>query len=75
MHKPLTLPKSAYADLGDINTAKLEETRTGAMLTIVGGDASESYIARFLFTGTALRKRLIFSGEDSAHPLQTTFYR
>lgn len=68
------IPRSAYADLGDITTAEFTASDTQVTLIIRGGDASESYVAKLLFGKDGLTERLLFSGEDEQHPLQVTHY-
>ena len=68
------IPRSAYADLGDITTAELLRVITNVTLTIRGGDASESYVAELLLGKDGLAERRLYSGEDEQHPLQVTHY-
>lgn len=68
------IPRSAYADLGDITTAEFATSDNQVTLTIRGGDASESYIAKLLFGKDGLSERRLYSGEDDQHPLQVTHY-
>jgi hypothetical protein len=68
------VPRSAYADLGDISTAELTMIDGKMMLTIKGGDASESYVARLLFGKEGLSERRLYSGEDVEHPLEICHY-
>lgn len=68
------IPRSAYADLGDITSAELAGSDNRVTLTIRGGDASESYVAKLLFGKDGLAERRLYSGEDEQHPLQVTHY-
>jgi hypothetical protein len=68
------IPRSAYADLGDITTAEFAMNDNRVTLTIRGGDASESYVAKLLFGKDGLTERRLYSGEDEQHPLQVTHY-
>jgi len=68
------IPSSAYADLGDITTAEFAASDNQVTLTIRGGDASESYVAKLLFGKDRLAERRFYSGEDEEHPLQMTHY-
>jgi hypothetical protein len=69
------LPRSVFADLGDVTSAEFSRSQNGRyVLTVWGGDASESYILRILFD-EKLRQRILYSGEDQSHPLQVTDYR
>lgn len=68
------IPRSAYSDLGDISTAEWSTSDGRKMLTIHGGDASESYIAKLLFGKGRLSERRLYSGEDAEHPLEVSHY-
>ena len=67
------IPRSAYSD-GDISTAEWSLSDGRVMLTIRGGDASESYIAKLLFGKEGLAERRLYSGEDAEHPLEVSHY-
>jgi hypothetical protein len=68
------IPRSAYADLGDITSAEFATSDNQVMLTIRGGDGSESYVAKLLFGKNGVAERRLYSGEDEQHPLQVTHY-
>ena len=68
------IPRSAYADLGDILTAQLSADAKSVTLTITGGDASESYVAMLIFNQERLVQRKLYSGEDPDHPLEISQY-
>jgi hypothetical protein len=72
--KKIFVPRSCYADLGDINSAAIDFANGNVLLIVSGGDASESYIAKFIFHDLALQQRELYSGEDSNHPLEITHY-
>jgi hypothetical protein len=67
------LPRSVYADLGDIQSAEFSSKNGLFVLTLMGGDASESYTARIVFD-KRLRERRLYSGEDRIHALEVTRY-
>lgn len=67
------VPRSVYADLGDIQSAELSNKNGLFVLTLTGGDASESYIVRIVFD-KRLQERRLFSGEDRLHALEVTRY-
>ena len=67
------VPRSAYADLGDIQSAEFSNKAGRFILTIKGGDASESYIAQIVFS-KRLQERRLYSAEDPIHPLEVTHY-
>ncbi|MGC2637451.1 MAG: hypothetical protein WA294_09755 [Acidobacteriaceae bacterium] len=68
------VPKAAYADLGDIATAELTTKHGHMVLTIQGGDASESYIAQLTFNRQRVYERRLSSGEDAGHPLEISHF-
>jgi hypothetical protein len=68
------IPRSAYADLGDIETAKLNVSNGRMTLTITGGDASEAYVAKLFFDRQRVLERRLYSGEDDTHPLEVSHY-
>lgn len=69
------VPTNAYADLGDINTARWSASKSGSTtLTITGGDASESYVAILYFKNKTLSERRLYSGEDMSHALEVSHY-
>lgn len=68
------VPRSAYADLGDISNAELTTSNRLFVLTIRGGDASEAYIAKIEFNRERVLRRLLYSAEDPAHPLEVSQY-
>jgi hypothetical protein len=70
----LFVPRSAFADLSDVNNAKLTTEHGKFVLLLVGGDASESYIARIVFNRKRVTYRSLTSGEFPEHPLQETIY-
>jgi hypothetical protein len=68
------VPRSAYADLGDIQSAEFSFTADKLSLIIKGGDASESYVAHLIFDHSRALERQLYSGEDISHALETTYY-
>jgi len=72
--KEVFIPRSAYADLGDISTAELTMRNGLMMLTITGGDASESYVAELRFRHDRLLERRLYSGENTKRPLEVSRY-
>jgi hypothetical protein len=72
----ILVPGAAYADLGDISTAEFSTKEGFFVLTITGGDASESYLARLVFNKNRLLERRLYSGEDPDHVLEVShFYK
>jgi hypothetical protein len=68
------VPRSAWADLGDISYADLISSHGSFVIVIRGGDASESYVVRLSFNRRGVLVRRIFSGEDPRHLLEITRY-
>lgn len=68
------MPRAAYADLGDISSAELTTNKGQMILTIQGGDASESYIAKLTFNRQRVLERRLYSGEDADHPLEISHF-
>ena len=66
------VPRGAYADLGDIFSAELTMSNGLFVLTLRGGDASEAYIAKLEFNKDRVIRRLLYSAEDTAHPLEVS---
>ena len=73
--KSVFIPRSVFADLSDVNDAKLIMQKGAYVLLLTGGDASESYIVKIGFNSQRVTYRSVTSGEFPQHPLQETFYR
>lgn len=71
---PVFVPRSVFADLADVNNAELAMEKGRYVLTLIGGDASESYIVKIVFNRTRITYRSLTSGEFPEHPLQETIY-
>jgi hypothetical protein len=72
--KPLFVPRSAFCCLADLNTAEIIAIEKGAILTLNGGDASESYIAKIEFNATDVKRRILSSATEPSQPLEETIY-
>jgi len=71
----LFVPRSVFSDLADLNTASIAlGDNDDVVLTLHGGDASESYIVKIDFDATRVKRRTLSSGMDPDHPLQETVY-
>jgi hypothetical protein len=69
------IPRSAFADLGDVNTAALSIHGNVMVLTVQGGDSSEAYIAKLEFRNERVFKRSLYAAEDPSHPVEVSqFY-
>lgn len=72
--RDIFVPVSAYADLGDVLSAEFSTKGGLFVLTVRGGDASESYIVRLSFNKERLLERRVYSGEDPYNVLEVTRY-
>jgi hypothetical protein len=72
--KPLFVPRSAFCDLADLNDAQIELSKKGSILTLGGGDASETYVAKIEFDATSVKRRTLSSSLEQNRPLQETIY-
>ncbi len=74
---PLFIPRSVFCDLADLNKAvikKGKKGKKGAILTLYGGDASESYIVKIEFDASDVKRRILSSAMSPDQPLQETTY-
>lgn len=70
----LFVPRSVYADLADVSTANLRQKKNGQfVLTLNGGDASESYTVDVTFDENSVRQRTLTSNE-ARQVMQKTIY-
>jgi hypothetical protein len=72
--KSIFVPCSVFCDLADLNTAQIQSGQKESILTLKGGDASESYIVRIVFDAGRVKRRVIASGMLPDQPLQETTY-
>ena len=68
------VPRSAFGDLGDVFRTEIAAREGGAVLTLYGGDASESYIARIAFDATRVTRRTLSPATEPDQPTQETAY-
>jgi hypothetical protein len=75
--KPIFIPISAFADLGNPRTVRIEpcNEKHCFVVTIVGGDAATSYSARLEFKNNLLNKRLVRHGEFPKESWEETIYK
>lgn len=73
--KPVFVWRSVFCDLADLNDAEISIAGTTAKLTLTGGDASESYIAKIYFDKENVTRRTVAGGEDPDSIIQDTRYR
>jgi hypothetical protein len=72
--KPIYVPYSAFADLGDMGSLTLQRLEGKYVLTIGGGDAAGSYLAKLTFDSTRVIARVVAPGEDRTQPSERTTY-
>jgi len=71
----LFIPRSVFSDLGDVVNAEISVSEGGAVLTLYGGDASESYVAKIAFDGTrVIRRTRSRPTEPDEVTQETTYY-
>lgn len=70
----LFIPHSVGCNLADLNRVGVEASGEGAVLTLYGGDASESYIMKIEFDGSGVRRKILSSAMSSDQPLEDTTY-
>jgi hypothetical protein len=71
----LFVPRAAFRNLADLNVIDVTVRQKKAVLTISGGDASESYSARIRFNRERITGMSVFDGESGKKLQETTFYR
>jgi hypothetical protein len=70
----IIVPGSVFADLSDLNIAKIIKITNGWNLILNGGDASESYIVTIEFDKVRVKRRTLASATEPNQPLQETKY-
>jgi len=70
------IPMSAYSDLTSLRCAyvKVIEDEEVILLSLIGGDAAESYLAEIEIVGIAARRRRVVGGEFPDRAWQITIY-
>jgi len=68
------VPRSAFADLADLNAAEVGLRTNGWVLALFGGDASEAYVARIYFNAKEVKRRVLVSALSPNIPLEETTY-
>jgi hypothetical protein len=69
--KTIIVPRSAFCDLADLNTAEVQMKGYHLVLMLTGGDASEFYNVEIAFDSEGVTRRVMSSDDE---PLQETFY-
>lgn len=73
--KTIIVPRSVFCDLADLNTAEIKIGQKESILTLIGGDASESYIVKIVFDAEQVKRRVTASGMLPDQPSQETTYQ
>jgi hypothetical protein len=73
--KPLFVPRSVYCDLADLGSASLKASGRGWSLTLVGGDASESYQLVVDFSSQSINHRTLTALEAGEKTQETNYYQ
>lgn len=68
------VPKSSFADLSDLSSARLFAKNGSMILVLDGGDASESYTVKLFFNGEHVYRRLFYPSGDANEPTEDTKY-
>lgn len=68
------VPKSSFADLSDLSSAKLFVKNGSMVLVLDGGDASESYTVKLFFNSEHVYRRLLYPAGDTVEPTEDTKY-
>lgn len=73
--KAIVVPRSVFCDLSDLNAAEVQINRGDAVVTLTGGDASESYMVKIEFdTEHVKRKSEYWSEYSKDEPSEETTY-
>jgi len=72
--KPVGVPRTAFCSLADINDAGLRIGKNGTVLTLNGGDASESYFVKIRFNRERVTGLSLLDGESGKKVEETTYY-
>jgi len=71
--KKLFVPRSIFADRTDVGTMNLSSAAGINVLTLVGGDASESYTVKVFFDTRRIKKRELYANEANSLVETTTY--
>jgi hypothetical protein len=73
--KRISVPRSVFCDLADLNTGEINIEPKKGILTLTGGDASASYIVKIEFDQKRVKRTVTSSGMLPDEPSQETIYR
>lgn len=71
---PVFVSRSVFCNLADLNTAQIKIGKKKSILTLTGGDASESYIVKIEFDAKRVKYRSLAPSDTPNEPLQETIY-
>lgn len=69
------VPKSSFADLSDLSSARLFAKSGSMILVLDGGDASESYTVKLFFNGEHIYRRLLYPSGGVGEPTEDAKYK
>ena len=72
--KSIFVPRSAICDLSDLNTAEIILENDLAVLSLTGGDASESYFVKIEFNSHRVKRKILGSSIEPSQPIAITNY-
>jgi hypothetical protein len=72
--KPIFVPRTAFADLLNVESAQLTAREGGGTLTLRGGDGAESYLVTVAFDSKRVRSRKVFSSLAPGKPVEESRY-
>jgi len=67
------VPRSVFADITDVGNMSLSTERGLSVLTLDGGDASESYTLKVFFNANRVKKREVYGGEGGKLSEETNY--
>jgi len=71
----LFVPRSVFADLSDVTDIQLSALGKQMLLTLKGGDASEAYAVKVLFSKDQIVKRRLYSALQEPPVQETTYFK
>lgn len=69
------VPRSSYADLSDLSSARIISKKGTMVLVLNGGDASESYAVKLFFNDEHIYRRLLYPSGVGSEPTEDTKYK
>jgi hypothetical protein len=72
--KSLDVPRSAFCDLADLTTARINVGKSVSILRLSGGDGAESFIVKIEFDTNQVKRRTLAGGESGGQLSEDTRY-